>query len=122
PNRFLSTVQVGITLIGVFAGAYGGASIAGQIEEAFLAMPAIAPYAQELALGLVVFVITYLSLIFGELVPKRIALTHPERIAGYLARPMNAVSWVAAPIVKVLSLSTDVILRGLRIQRGNDPP
>lgn len=122
PNRFLSTVQVGITLIGVFAGAYGGASIAGQIEGELVGIPGIGPYSRQVALGLVVFVITYLSLIIGELVPKRIALTQPERIAGLIAGPMQMVSIVAAPLVKVLSVSTDLILRMLRIRKGSEAP
>lgn len=122
PNRFLSTVQVGITLIGVFAGAYGGASIAGQIEGELAGIPGIGSYSQQVALALVVFVITYLSLIIGELVPKRIALTQPERIAGLIAGPMQMVSIIASPLVKVLSVSTDLILRVLRIKKGSEAP
>ena len=122
PTRFLSTVQVGITLIGVFAGAYGGARIATHLDVYLSRFEPIAAYSDELALGIVVFIITYLSLILGELVPKRIALTNPERIAGYLAGPMQTVSVVAAPLVKVLTISTELVLRVLRIQKGSDSP
>ncbi|MGZ8940342.1 MAG: CNNM domain-containing protein, partial [Limisphaerales bacterium] len=85
PNRFLSTVQVGITLVGIFAGAYGGASLAEKLAVLLRDVPYIAPYAQGVAFGLVVLAITYLSLVIGELVPKRIGLSAPERISGLLA-------------------------------------
>src|SRR5688500_17042307 len=111
PNRFLSTVQVGITLDGIFAGAYGGATIAEELAISLRRFPSLAPYHEAIALALVVAVITYLSLVVGELVPKRIALTHPERIASAVARPMHLLSIAATPVVKILSLSTDGLLR-----------
>lgn len=122
PTRFLSTVQIGITLIGVFAGAYGGASIAGQLDTWLEQFPGIARYSEEIALTVVVAAITYLSLVVGELVPKRIALHHPERIAAVVAGPMNVLSRLAAPLVKTLSLSTDAALRLLGIRKGDEPP
>ncbi|MEX2089209.1 MAG: CNNM domain-containing protein, partial [Bacteroidota bacterium] len=106
PEEFLSTVQVGITLIGVLAGALGGATIAQHLAVALAATPLLTPYAETLAVGLVVIVITYLSLILGELVPKRIALNNPERIATFIARPMRFLSRVASPVVWLLSAST----------------
>src|SRR5688572_19213674 len=85
PNKFLSTVQFGITLVGVLAGAYGGARLAEPLAEPIGRVAALAPYANGIALGIVVSVITVLSLIIGELVPKRIALNSPEVIASWVA-------------------------------------
>ena len=121
PTQFLSTVQVGITLIGVLAGAFGGANIAEQLATAFRRTPALAPYAEGLGLGLVVAGITYLSLIIGELVPKRIGLGAPERIASLVARPMRAVSGVVSPLVKVLTGSTNLMLRLLGVRAHAEP-
>ena len=121
PTQFLSTVQVGITLIGVLAGAFGGASIAEQLAAAFRRTAALAPYAEGLGLGLVVAGITYLSLIIGELVPKRIGLGAPERIASLVARPMRAVSRVVSPLVKVLTGSTNLMLRLLGVRAHAEP-
>ena len=121
PTQFLSTVQVGITLIGVLAGAFGGASIAEQLADAFRAYPTVAPYAEGLGLTVVVGAITYLSLIIGELVPKRIALAAPERIASVIARPMRVVSRVTAPVVQVLTGSTNLMLRLLGVRPHGEP-
>jgi putative hemolysin len=122
PTRFLSTVQIGITLVGVFAGAYGGASIARKLEVHFQRIASLAPYAEEISLALVVAAITFLSLVVGELVPKRIALTRPEAIASVIARPMHALSILSSPLVKLLSASTDGLLRLLRIRAPEEPP
>lgn len=111
PTAFLSTVQVGITLVGVLAGAFGGAGISAVLAEQLRAVPWLAPYAQSVAFGLVVAVITYLSLIVGELVPKRIALSNPERVAALVARPMRAISRVGGPLVRALTGSTNFVLR-----------
>lgn len=115
PSRFLSTVQIGITLIGIGAGAYGGATI-GKEFGAWLnhSLPFLAPYGEALGMGLVILLITYLSLIFGELVPKRVALHNPERIAVLLAPFMVWLSRVAAPLVWLLKMSTDAMLRLLK--------
>ncbi len=118
PSQFLSTVQVGISLVGVLAGAYGGATIAAPLEQAFLQVPLVAPYARGLSLGLVVAAITYLSLIIGELVPKRIGLNHPETIASWVARPMQLLARGGGPIVALLTGSTNLVLRLLGI-KGN---
>src|SRR5687767_7392169 len=109
PTAFLSTVQVGITLVGVLAGAFGGAGISAVLAARFAEAPWLAPYAEPVALGLVVAGITYLSLIIGELVPKRIALGHPERVASLVARPMRLVAKVGAPLVALLTGSTNLV-------------
>ena len=111
PNRFLSTVQVGITLIGVLSGAFGGAALAGPLSEVLATVVWLAPYAYPVAMALVVTLITYFTLVFGELVPKRLALGAPERLAAGLAPAMTAVSRVAAPLVALLSASTQGVLR-----------
>src|SRR5215212_1483186 len=104
PNRFLSTVQIGTSLIGVLAGAFGGATLAGPLADAFRAVPALAPYAAPLAFGAVDLAITYLSLIVGELVPKRLALNGPEAVASRVAGPMRLLSAITAPAVWFLSV------------------
>lgn len=122
PNRFLSTVQVGITLIGILAGAFGEATLAGDLEAWLERVPWLAPYSRVLSLVIVVVAITYLSLIIGELVPKRLALRSPERIAGLVAGPMNFLSMLVNPAVSVLSLSTEAILRLLGLKPSTEPP
>jgi putative hemolysin len=116
PARFLSTVQVGITLIGVLAGAYGGATIAEQLATAIAGFETFAPYARGLALGIVVAGITVLSLILGELVPKNIGLQYPESIASWTAGPMKALARIGGPIVNAITAVTALIMRifGLR--------
>jgi putative hemolysin len=111
PGRFLSTVQVGITLVGVIASVFGGATIAEVLEARFAQVPWLAARAEGAALAVVVAGITFLSLIVGELVPKRIALTNPERIAALMARPMRVVARVARPLVVLLTGSTNLVLR-----------
>ncbi|HYO49248.1 MAG TPA: hemolysin family protein [Chloroflexia bacterium] len=114
PNRFLSTVQVGITLIGTFAAAFGGASLAEELEAGLSTVPALAPYAGTISLTAVVALISYLSLILGELVPKRLALQNAEGIASAIAPIMRLVAKIASPIVSFLTFSTEVVLRVLR--------
>lgn len=122
PERFLATVQVGITLVGTLAGAFGGAAIAEPLAERLSLYPSVAEYAEPLSLGIVVLGITYLSLIVGELVPKQIGLNHPERIAGLVAGPMDVVSRVARPLVWLLTTSTQLVLKLLRIRKPAEPP
>lgn len=110
PERLLSTVQVGITLIGVLAGAFGGASLAGYLAEPMKQVAWLAPYADQIAFGLIVVFITYLSLIIGELVPKNLALRHPEAIACAMAGPLNQIARWARPLVFVLEASTRALL------------
>jgi putative hemolysin len=96
PNRFLSTVQIGISLVGVLAGAFGGATLAGPLADALRTIPALEPYAGPVAFGTVVVAITYLSLIIGELVPKRLALNGAEVVASRVAGPMRLISAITA--------------------------
>ena len=118
PNRFLPTVQVAITLIGLLAGAFSGATLAATLAGSLKPLPALAPYAEALSVGVVVVALGFLSVIIGELAPKRIALSAPEKIASRLARPIERLSSLAQPVVKVLSVATDVLLRLLRIRPG----
>ncbi len=111
PERFLSTVQIGITLVGVLAGAYGGASLAGYVVPWLQGIPWIAGHEEQVAFGLVVAFITYLSLVVGELVPKSLALRNAEGIACLMAGPMDWLSRVASPLVWVLELSTRTLMR-----------
>jgi putative hemolysin len=122
PNRFLSTVQIGISLIGVLAGAFGGAALAGPLAGVLRAVPVLAPYADLVAFVAVVGVITYLSLVVGELVPKRLALGAPEVVASLMARPMRLLSALTSPVVWFLGASTDAILRLLRISPSAEDP
>lgn len=115
-GRFLSTVQIGITLIGIFAGAFSGATLARQLGDFLATLPGLTAFSDSLALGLVVASITYLSLIVGELVPKQLALQHAERIAVLVARPMHLLARLAAPLVSLLDASTRFGLRLLGSQ------
>jgi putative hemolysin len=92
PDRFLSTVQIGITLVGILSGAFGGAAIAARMVPYVERVSVLAPYAEGVSFGVVVLIITYFSLIIGELVPKSLALNAPEKIAALVARPMNFIS------------------------------
>ena len=121
PTRFLSSVQVGITSIGILNGAIGESAIAARLRPALEQVPLLAPYADTLSLAIMVAVLTYVSLIIGELVPKRIALIHPETIASVIARPMEVVAGVTRPIVFLLSVSTDSILRLFRVRQAKQP-
>ncbi len=111
PGRFLSTVQIGITLIGIFAGAFSGATLAHVLADKLRQAPALAAFAEGLALALVVAGITYLSLVVGELTPKHLALRNPERLAMAVARPMIVLSWLASPLVWLLDVSTQLAIR-----------
>ncbi|WP_048051382.1 hemolysin family protein [Methanosarcina soligelidi] len=122
PTAFLSTVQIGITLVGIFAGAFGGATIAGELDTYLRDFPALARYSATLSITLVVLIITYLTLIFGELVPKQLALNNAETIASRVAKPMFFLSLMARPLVLVLSYSTDAVLRLLRVRKIIGPP
>jgi putative hemolysin len=111
PEQFLSTVQVGITLVGVLAGAYGGARISQPLAGFLSQFEPIARYANGIALGVVVAGITVLSIVLGELVPKSIGLRYPELIASWVARPMMVLSRVGGPLVRALTASTNAIMR-----------
>lgn len=121
PNRFLSTVQIGITLIGILTGAFGGATIAETISLAVDKVPWLAPYSEGIGVTIVVIVITFLSLVLGELVPKRLALNNAERVASAVSPVMYALSIATTPVVALLSASTDFILRVLGVKRSEEP-
>jgi putative hemolysin len=120
PERFLSTVQVGITSIGILTGVFGGESIGNRIAAALAPLGLDADVTQGIGTGIAVTLITYFSIIVGELVPKRIALLAPERIAGVVAMPMGWISNVAHPFVWLLSASTRLLMRLLGLRRGGD--
>lgn len=122
PERFLSTVQVGITLVGVLAGAFGGATIAKDVAAALRRAPGLAEYAEPLSIVLVVLAISYLSLIIGELAPKRVALAHAEALACSVAPFMRFLSRIAAPGVSLLSASTRVLVRLLGVRTSGETP
>jgi putative hemolysin len=121
PTRFLSSVQVGITSIGILNGAIGEAAVASRLRAGFEQMPLVAPYAETLSLAIMVVLLTYVSLILGELVPKRLALTNPEKVATLIARPMQMLATVGRPLVFLLSASTDTILRMLGVRHTKQP-
>jgi putative hemolysin len=113
PGRFLSTVQIGITLVGVLSGAFSGATLGPRLAEWFVGLGVRASIAEAVGVGLVVAVITYLSLVIGELVPKQIALRDPEKIAVRVAPVMTALAKIASPVVSVLDMSGRLVLRAL---------
>ena len=121
PNRFLSTVQVGITLIGIVAGAFGGAKIAAQLAVFLNRIEWLAPYSEPASFVLVVGLITFLSLVIGELVPKRVALSKPVGLAVFLARPMSLLSSMTGPVISLLGNSTDLVLRILGVRSTSEP-
>lgn len=122
PGDFLSTVQIGITLIGILAGAYGEAIFAQPLATVLHAVPWLGRYSDAISFGLVVCLITYVSLVIGELVPKQLALHSPERIAASMAGPMQVVARLAHPLVRLLSGSTTAILRLLGIRPVPEAP
>jgi putative hemolysin len=117
PGRFLSTVQIGITLVGILAGAIGGATVGERLAELFADVPVLAPVADGAGFAVVVILTTYLSLILGELVPKQLALTRPERIAARVAGPMGTLSMLASPVVSLLEGSTNLVMRALGMRK-----
>lgn len=115
PNRFLSTVQIGITLVSILTGIYGGASLSQPLEVKLQLIPAIAPYAHSAAVGIVVIAITFFSLVFGELIPKRIGMSMPEKIAETIAGPMMFLARVTSPFIWLLTSTTDLFTRVLGV-------
>lgn len=120
PGKFLSTVQVGITLVGTLAGAYGGATIADKLAPILNEIPWIAPYGSTVAVALVVSLITYLSVVIGELIPKQFALTNSEAIAMFVARPMLLLSKIVAPVVYLFEGSASLVMRIFGVSRNKD--
>ncbi len=111
PERFLATVQVGVTIVGATAAAFGGAALADRLAPHLARVPALAPYAEPLAVAVVVAIVSYLSLVLGELVPKSLALRASERYALAVGRPLLALSALARPIVWLLTKSSNAVLR-----------
>ncbi len=111
PQRFLPTVQVGITLVGILAGAFGGARLSSGLADVVGLVPGLESVADEIGFALVVLLITYLSLILGELVPKQLALRNPEAIAVVVSRPLSWLSRATGPVIWLLSTSSSVVLR-----------
>lgn len=120
PNDFFSVVQIGITLIGVLNGAVGGATLAQRLKPVFDGIPLFKPYSEEISLAIVVSIISYLSLVIGELMPKRVALNNPEKVACLVAKPMRWLSQTTAPLVSLLSVSTGVLLKLLGIREAEE--
>ena len=116
PNRFLSTVQIGITLVGIVAGAFGGATISARLANVLAPLPWVGRHADQVAFGIVIAFLTYFSLIIGELLPKRLALLAPEKTALFMAKPMLWISSVCSPVVRFLGWSTDLLLRALGLK------
>lgn len=122
PNNFLSAVQIGITLIGILSGAVGGATLASRLRLVFDEIPVLDPYSEVLSVAIVVGLITYLSLVIGELVPKRVALSNPEAIARTIAKPMSWLARLTAPLVYLLGISTDAVLKLLGVEAAEEQP
>ncbi|HOD09137.1 MAG TPA: hemolysin family protein [Flavobacterium sp.] len=120
PNKFLSTVQIGITLIGILTGLYSGDKITDDVKLFFDGFVSLQPYSQSIAVGVVVVVLTFFSLVLGELLPKRIGLNYPEAIAKAVAVPMKMVSIVTAPFIWLLTVSTDFVLNVFKIKPTAD--
>lgn len=120
PNKFLSTVQIGITLIGILTGIYSGDKVTDDVETFVKGFDSLAPYSNQIAVGVVVVILTFFSLVLGELLPKRIGLNYPEAIAKALALPMKYISIVTAPFIWLLTSSTDFLLKIFRIRPTAD--
>ena len=120
PNKFLSTVQIGITLIGILTGIYSGDKITKDVETFILGFEIVKPFAHSLAVGIVVVILTFFSLVLGELLPKRIGLNHPESIAKAVALPMKIISIITAPYIWLLTHSTEFLLNVLQIKPTAD--
>jgi len=118
PQRFLPTVQVGITIVSILAGVFGGAHVSADLGEYLATFPPLKPFAESLSLGLVVVAISYLTLVVGELVPKQLALRRPEAIAAVIARPVDLIARFTRPAVWLLSASSGVILRLMGLHRA----
>lgn len=121
PNQFLSTVQIGITLIGILSGAVGGATVARRLDALLERLPVLSPYSEGLSFALVVAVITFLSVVIGELVPKRLALANPEQLACAMAPSMRWLSRASGPLVHLLSHSTEALLKLLGVSSSSEP-
>ncbi len=120
PTKFLSTVQIGITLIGILLGVYSGENLTNDVKEILLQIPVIAPYAQSLAVIVIVIFITYLSIVLGELFPKRLGMTFPEPIIIIMAKPMQILAKITSPFVWTLTISNDLLQHIFGIKKINE--
>ena len=120
PDRFLSTIQIGITLIGILTGLYSGESFAGNFAVIIAQIEPLAPYSLAIAKIIIVTIVTYLTLIIGELVPKRIGMAAAERVARIVSKPMYFISKIAAPFVILLTKSTALVLKLLGINPNEE--
>ena len=120
PNKFLSTVQIGITLIGILTGIFSGDKITADVKVFIEGFVVLKPYSHSISVGLVVVVLTFFSLVLGELLPKRIGLNHPEKIAKAVAVPMKVISVITAPFIWLLTISTEFLLKVLMIKPSAD--
>ena len=120
PNKFLSTVQIGITLIGILTGIFSGDKITTDVQTFVEGFATLKPYADSIAVGIVVVVLTFFSLVLGELLPKRIGLNYPEKIAKSVALPMKWISIITAPFIWLLTVSTEALLKILMIKPSAD--
>lgn len=120
PNKFLSTVQIGITLIGILTGIYSGDKVTDDVQVFVEGFAPLKPYANQVAVGVVVVILTFFSLVLGELLPKRIGLTYPESIAKLVAVPMKYISIITAPFIWLLTTSTDGLMKLFNIRPTAD--
>jgi putative hemolysin len=120
PNKFLSTVQIGITLIGILTGIFSGNKITSDVQLFIQGFESLRPFANSIAVGIVVVSLTFFSLVLGELLPKRIGLNHPEAIAKAVALPMKIISIITAPFIWLLTISTEFLLKVLMIKPSAD--
>ncbi len=120
PNRFLSTVQIGITLIGILTGIYGGDKFTALLEPYIAMVPLLKPYSNPIATTVVVFFITYLTLVLGELVPKRLGMAAPEAISKVVATPMNVLSRLTSPFISLLSISSDFLIKLMNLKQSDN--
>ena len=120
PGKFLSTVQIGITLIGILLGVYSGENLTTEVTDFLLQFDILKPYAKNLAVGIIVVFITYLSIVLGELFPKRLGMTFPEPIAMFMAKPMKILSMITSPFVWVLTSSNDLLLTIFGVKKSTD--
>lgn len=120
-NELLSTIQIGITLIGIISGAFGGAAIADDLSAYLSKITFLKPWSNEISMVLVVTLTTFLTLVIGELTPKQIGLTNPEKVALAVAKPMHLFSKIGKPLIWILDQSTSFVLKILRVKKTNEP-
>jgi putative hemolysin len=120
PTKFLSTVQIGITLIGILLGVYSGENLTNDVDLFFSKFEIISAYSHQIAVGVVVVFVTYISIVLGELLPKRLGMTFPESIAIRLSRPMKVIAFITSPFVWLLTSTNDILLKLLRIKKTSE--